>query len=66
MEPTIAKFISNNVNVNYRKLDADINVEMFQEYGITGVPAFIAIKDGKVIASHKGVATEEKLGSLFS
>jgi thioredoxin-like negative regulator of GroEL len=66
MEPTIAKFISNNVNVNYRKLDADINVEMFQEYGITGVPAFIAIKDGEVIASHKGIATEEKLGSLFS
>jgi thioredoxin 1 len=65
MEPTIAKFISNNVNVNYRKLDADVNVEIFTEYNITGVPAFIAIKDGEVIASHKGVATEEKLQALF-
>lgn len=65
MEPTIAKFISNNVNINYVKLDADINTDMFLEYNVKGVPAFIAIKDGEVVATHKGVATEEKLESLF-
>lgn len=66
MEPTIARFVSNNLDVDYQKIDADADVEAFVKYEITGVPAFIAIKDGVVINSHKGVATEEKLSALFA
>lgn len=65
MEPTIAKFIANNVNVNYTKFDADENIDIFQEYGVTGVPAFVAIKDGVILKRLKGVATEERLTEMF-
>lgn len=59
------KFISDNPDIVYTKYDADDNVSIFQEHGITGVPAFIARVDGKE-AFHKGLATEEKLASLFA
>jgi thioredoxin-like negative regulator of GroEL len=65
MQPMLDKFISDNPDIVYTKYDADDNVSVFQEHGITGVPAFIAKVDGKQ-AFHKGLATEEKLASLFA
>lgn len=58
------KFIADNPDIVYTKYDADENVSVFQEHGITGVPAFIAKVDGKE-TFHKGLATQEKLSSLF-
>jgi thioredoxin-like negative regulator of GroEL len=36
------------------------------EYGVKGVPTFIAIINGKEVSRHTGTATEEKLLSLFN
>lgn len=65
MQPMIDKILSENPDINYIKYDADENVSVFQEHGITGVPAFIARIDGKE-AFYKGTATEDKLLSLFA
>jgi thioredoxin 1 len=65
MQPMLDKFISDNPDIIYIKYDADENVSVFQEHGITGVPAFIAKVDGKE-TFHKGLATQDKLNSLFA
>lgn len=65
MQPILDKFLKDNPNINYIKYDADKDVSVFQEHGITGVPAFIAKIDDKE-TFHKGIATEDKLYALFS
>jgi thioredoxin-like negative regulator of GroEL len=66
MEPLIAKLVSENLDINYDKVDVSDDFDPAVEYGVKGVPTFIAILDGKEISRHTGVATEEKLLSLFN
>ena len=66
MEPLIAKLVSENLDINYDKVDVSDDFDPAVEYGVKGVPTFIALKDGKEVARHTGVATEEKLLSLFN
>ena len=66
MEPLIAKLVSENLAINYNKIDLSDEFDDAVEYGVRGVPTFIAVVDGKEIARHTGVATEEKLLSLFN
>jgi thioredoxin 1 len=66
MEPLIAKFVLENLDINYDKIDVSDEFDPAVEYGVKGVPTFIAIVDGKEVSRHTGVATEEKLLSLFN
>jgi thioredoxin 1 len=66
MEPLIAKLISENLNINYEKIDVSDEFDPAVEYNVRGVPTFIAIIDGKEVSRHTGTATEEKLLSLFN
>jgi thioredoxin-like negative regulator of GroEL len=66
MEPLIAKLVSENLNINYDKIDVSDEFDPAVEYGVKGVPTFIAIVDGKEVSRHTGIATEEKLLSLFN
>jgi thioredoxin-like negative regulator of GroEL len=66
MEPLIAKLVSENLNINYEKIDVSDEFDPAVEYGVKSVPTFIAIVDGKEVARHTGVATEEKLLNLFN
>lgn len=66
MQPVLDKFLAENPDINYTKYDADENVSTFQEYGITGVPAFVTRVDGVAIKYHKGIATQDKLTELLS
>jgi thioredoxin-like negative regulator of GroEL len=66
MEPLISKFVSENLDINYDKIDLSDEFDPAVEYGVKGVPTFIAIVDGKEISRHTGIATEEKLLNLFS
>lgn len=65
MQPMLDKFLNDNPDIVYIKYDADANVSVFQEHGITGVPAFIIKTNGQEMF-HKGLATEDRLYSLFS
>lgn len=66
MQPTLTKFLADNPDIMYVKYDADEDVSVFQENAISGVPAFIIKVDGQEDKFHKGLATEDKLVSLFS
>jgi thioredoxin 1 len=66
MEPLIAKFVSENLDINYDKVDVSDEFDPAVEYGVKGVPTFIAFVDGKEVSRHTGIATEEKLLNLFS
>jgi thioredoxin-like negative regulator of GroEL len=66
MEPLIAKLVSENLDINYDKIDVSDEFDPAVEYGVKSVPTFIAILDGKEISRHTGVATKEKLLSLFN
>jgi predicted DsbA family dithiol-disulfide isomerase len=66
MQPVLDKFLAENPDINYTKYDADENVATFQEYGITGVPAFVIKSPGSEDKFHKGLATQDKLQSLFN
>ena len=66
MEPLIKKLVSENLNINYEKIDVSDEFDPAVEYSVKGVPTFIALKDGKEVARHTGVATEEKLLNLFN
>ena len=66
MEPLIAKLVSENLDINYDKIDVSDDFDPAVEYGVRGIPTFIALKDGKEIARHTGTTTEEKLLNLFS
>jgi thioredoxin-like negative regulator of GroEL len=66
MEPLIAKLVSENLDINYDKVDVSDDFDPAVEYGVRGVPTFIAIIDGKEVSRHTGTATEEKLLSLFN
>jgi thioredoxin-like negative regulator of GroEL len=66
MEPLIAKFVSENLDINYDKVDVSDEFDPAVEYGVKGIPTFIALVNGKEVSRHTGVATEEKLLSLFS
>jgi thioredoxin 1 len=65
MEPLINKMFSGNSEIKYNKIDVSDEFDEAVEYGVRSVPTFIAIKNGKEVARHTGVATEEKLLSLF-
>lgn len=66
MEPLIEKLVSENPNINYEKIDVSDEFDPAVEYSVKGVPTFIALKNGKEVARHTGVATEEKLLNLFN
>jgi thioredoxin 1 len=66
MEPLIAKLVSENLDIDYDKIDVSDEFDPAVEYGVKGVPTFIALKDGKEVARHTGIATEEKLLNLFN
>jgi thioredoxin-like negative regulator of GroEL len=65
MEPLIEKLISENPHINYNKIDLSDEFDEAVEYGVRGVPTFIARIDGKEVSRHTGVATAEKLLTLF-
>jgi thioredoxin-like negative regulator of GroEL len=66
MEPLIAKLVSENLDINYDKIDVSDDFDPAVEYGVRGVPTFIAIVNGREVSRHTGIATEEKLLNLFS
>lgn len=66
MAPVIENFLANNLDIKYTKIDADESPSLFAENQITGVPAFVSKVDGEDYKFHKGVATEDKLTSLFA
>jgi thioredoxin 1 len=50
-----------NDTVEFKKIDADSNVEMSMKYGIQSIPTLIIEKDGGIFKKYVGVTQENKL-----
>ena len=51
--------------VKVGKLDIDANGEITRKYGVRSVPTVLVFQDGKKIAQHVGLTTQDKLVKLI-
>jgi thioredoxin 1 len=67
MAPVIDKFVADNPDIKYTKLDIDEvdSLLAVEQYDVRGVPTFVILKDDEVFARHTGAANPEKFASLF-
>jgi thioredoxin 1 len=65
MAPVIEKFISDNPDIKYTKIDVDQEPDLVREHKIQSVPTFIALVDGKFHNMLGGVKPESVLRSIF-
>jgi thioredoxin 1 len=47
------------------KVNVDENQEIAQKYNVRGIPTLVLFKDGHIVATHVGVATESKLTTFI-
>ena len=66
MEPVIAKFLEENPDIIYTKIDVDKNTEPVKMNNVMSIPTFIAKHDSETSKRHTGAATIAELGNLFS
>lgn len=67
MKPLIEEFRFTNKDVDYYSINVDLpeNAELIKDFEIKGVPTLIALTDNVVKNRHTGLASKDKLNSLF-
>ena len=65
MAPVIERFINDNPEIKYTKVDVDVETELVREYRIQSVPTFIALIDGEYHNMLGGVKPESVIRSIF-
>ncbi len=67
MEP-ILESVSEELKdkADFAKLDASIEMDLVQEIGVTGLPAFLVFKDGNVVDQAIGMTSKASLLDLVS
>ena len=65
MAPVIDRFINDNPDIKYTKVDVDEQVDLVKEYRIQSVPTFIALIDGEYYKMLGGVKPESVIRSIF-
>lgn len=65
MKPIIEKFIEENPDVEYERIDVDINLDKVSEYSILSVPTFVAECDNERIDLVKGAVPKARIEKMF-
>lgn len=65
IKPMIDYFIKDNPDIIYRKIDIEEDFDIAKDFDVMSIPTLIVIKDGKLYNRHTGMATPEKIASLF-
>jgi len=65
MAPVIDRFINDNPDIKYTKVDVDEQVDLVKEYRIQSVPTFIGLIDGEYYKMLGGVKPESVIRSIF-
>ncbi len=66
MDPVIRDFAEESDRVEVRKIEAAESPEVFENYGITSVPTFIYMRDGKEKGRITGVCDIKDIERLVS
>jgi thioredoxin 1 len=65
MAPIIERFVNDNPDIKYTKVDVDEQVDLVSQYDIQAVPTFIAVVDGEIRNRLGGVKQESDIRSIF-
>lgn len=65
MAPAIQQLASENPHVKVVKVDIDDSPELAARYGIRSIPSLLVFKEGQVVATQKGAASQARLKSLI-
>ena len=65
LTPIIDKFLSENRDIDYTRVDVDINFKLAEQYGVMSVPTLISKVDGKIHDRAVGLVSEFAVKSLF-
>ena len=65
IKPLIDDYISNNPDIKYTRIDIEEDFDTAKYYNVMSIPTLIVIKDEMVYNRHTGMATSEKISSLF-
>ena len=65
MAPIIERFISENPDIKYTKIDTDDQPLLVNEYAIQSIPTFIAVVDGEIHNRLSGIKRESDIKSIF-
>ena len=65
MAPIIEKFINDNPDIKYTKIDVDEESNLIYKYNVRSVPTFIALIDGEFHNRLGGVNQESDIRSIF-
>ncbi|MBE5821550.1 MAG: thioredoxin [Clostridiales bacterium] len=65
LAPVIETVSEKYADVEFYKVDIDLNEELVSKYEIEGVPTLIFIKDGKLINQEVGYRSESELNMLI-
>jgi thioredoxin 1 len=65
MAPIIERFVNDNPDIKYTKVDIDEQVDLVSQYDIQSVPTFIAVVDGEIRNRLSGVKQESDIRSIF-
>jgi thioredoxin-like negative regulator of GroEL len=66
MAPVIERFVNDNPEIKYTKIDVDKETDLVREYRIQSVPTFIALIDGEIHNMLGGVKPESAIRSIFN
>lgn len=61
----IDHFIDNKPDIFYSKIDIEEDFETAKYYNVMSIPTLIVLKNGEIYSRHTGMATLEKIASLF-
>lgn len=65
MAPIIEKFVIDNPDIKYTKIDVDEQSSLIYKYNVRTVPTFIALIDGEFHNRLFGVNQESDIKSIF-
>lgn len=65
MEPIITKFLEENPDIIYTKIDVDANFNTAKMHDVMSVPTFIVQNSSEEVKRHTGTANLDQVNSWF-
>lgn len=65
MAPILQQISDKNSEIEIVKIDAQTEMDLAQQLGVTGLPTFMVYKNGKLVNSHSGMITKDRLVAML-
>lgn len=65
MAPILQQILDENSEIEIVKIDAQTEMDLAQQLDVTGLPTFMVYKNGKLINSHTGLITKDRLAAML-